>query len=187
MHQFNFPIPITAGDFLNKAEITKTPLRAIEVRLKMKIPKQTKKRMVWRRLDIPFIYIQLISQLVAEDEHAGENDGHEALRRQTYAQQVLDYVGKELRSVKGNAVEGFRSKVLNPILQCYLQGVPDSYAPSICAAISDEEEVTIADATLFYLAWDPVDPTFIPHYRRNLLCIVVRGVPELTSDYVLEE
>ena len=170
-YYFKFPEPITLGDFLNKDKIEKTPKRAIDVGLKMKIKKQSKKKLVWRRLTIPYLYVQLISQLIAEDDHGAEDDGHESLRRRSYAQQVLDFVGKELRSAKGNG-EDFRSKVLTPILQRYLQGVPNSYAPNIRSAISDDEEPTIAQVTQFYLHRDPLDIVYIPHYRRNLLYIV---------------
>jgi hypothetical protein len=124
-----------------------------------------------KRVKIPLVYAQLIGQLVAEDKHGGHNNGHEAVRRQSYARDVLEAVGKELRRIKGDYTL-FRSKVLNPILQRYLRGVPDSYTPSIRAAISGDDEPTIADATKFYLAKDPVDPVYLPHYRRNLLYIV---------------
>jgi hypothetical protein len=122
-----------------------------------------------KEITLPMIYVQLIAQLIAEDEHGEEDEGHEARRRQSYARQVLDKAGVELRYSK---VEGavFRSAVLSPILQRNMKGVPDSYTPSVCNAISGGE-VTIRDATEFYLWRDPVDPTYISHYRRNLLCI----------------
>jgi hypothetical protein len=120
---------------------------------------------------IPVIYVQLIAQLVAEDNHGEHNSGHEAVRRQSYARQVLDHVAKELKGHKGSAA-GFRSKVLNPILQRYLGGIPDCYTPSVRAAIAEDgKEPTIADATKFYLAEDPTDTSHIPRYRRNLLYI----------------
>ena len=63
-------------------------------------------------------------------------------------------------------------------MQRQLQGVPDAYAPSVEAALSggddsedseDEAEVTISDATRFYLDTDPLDPAQIPNYKRNLI------------------
>lgn len=128
--------------------------------------------MVWTKREIPVIYVQLVCQLLLEDLHGETDPSHESLRRQSYARQVLDAAAKDIRQYKGPGAK-FRSKILTPILQRYLRGVPDGYTPSIRAAIAEGEgEPTIADATQFYLAEDPVDPTHIPHYRRNLIHIV---------------
>ena len=67
-----------------------------------------------------------------------------------YARHVLNEFGKELNLFRGKE-EDFRSKV-NPILQCQLHGLSDPYAPPIASQISTSgKEVTIVDATMFYL------------------------------------
>lgn len=119
--------------------------------------------------EIPAGYCRLISQLSAEITHAALHSGHEALRRCSYAMEVLDAFGTELSSVRSMNAD-FRSKVLTPILQRQLRGVPDHYTPGVsCAIASDGKVVTIADATEFYLREDPLDPKWIPSYRRNLI------------------
>jgi hypothetical protein len=118
----------------------------------------------------PPFYVQLIYQPLAEDRHGNDNSGYEALRRQSYARQVLEGAGKEIKGYKGPP-EKFRSVILTPILQRYLKGVPDCYAPSLHAAVAKGDEPTISDATEFYLGVDPVSHIYIPQYRRNLLYI----------------
>ena len=63
--------------------------------------------------------------------------------------------------------------MFTPVLQRQLQGVPDCYAPAIFNAIveGDGEEITILEATKFYLGVDPLNPMWIPSYRRNMLYI----------------
>jgi hypothetical protein len=124
--------------------------------------------------NIPAAYHRLVCQLNAEITHAEKHSGHEALRRCSYAMEVLDTFGEELASLRNPGV-GFRSKVLTPILQRQLRGIPDHYSPSIsCVIASDCETVTIRDATEFYLSVDPTDPQWISVYRRNLI-----SVPEM--------
>jgi hypothetical protein len=95
----------------------------------------------------------------------------------------------ELEPLPEDANPNWRSKVLTPILQRQLQGIPDPYAPAIHTAISNcsrdddddvyedgEDEdandvVTISDATKFYLGTDPLDPSNLPTFRRNLVYI----------------
>jgi len=56
-------------------------------------------------------------------------------------------------------------------------------------ATGPDDEVTIANATSFYLTLDPLDPCLIPSYRRNLIYIresrwallILRGRLELGS------
>jgi hypothetical protein len=130
----------------------------------------------WRSREVPIPYARIIHQLYLESKHADSNQGHEAQRRQSYALRVLDKLGEELDKAAKPGPQ-WRSKVLTPILQRQLQGVPDAYSPaiesSICAVDEDGEEadVTISDATQFYLDTDPVDPSQIPCYRRNMIYI----------------
>ena len=146
-------------------------VRKIRVGARVKSRNKTSTELRWKIVEVPILYVQLIDQFNREDEHGERDKHHESLRRQSYVRQVLDAVGRELkRCGKGGA--SFRSKVLNPILQRYLRGVPDCYTPSVRAAISGDQEPTITDATAFYLSQDPVDPVHIPHYRRNLIYIV---------------
>jgi hypothetical protein len=85
--------------------------------------------------------------------------------------EVLDAFAEELSAVDP-VTPAFRSKVLTPILQRQLCGVPDHYTPCVIGAIaSDGETVTLGDATKFYLQEDPTGPECIPAYRRNLIYI----------------
>jgi len=104
--------------------------------------------------------------------HASEQSSHESLCRQTYAREILDAFSDELKMLKRDNMPpaNFRSWVLTPILQRQLNGVYNGYGPSVCGGIPKEgEELTILDATRFYLQDDPIDPIFIRTYRRNLL------------------
>ena len=116
-------------------------------------------------------YARLVHQFKLEITHANADTGHESLRRQTYAQTILDAFGEELDDYHGFPID-FRSKVFTPVLQRQLRGVSDSYAPSIRTAIAPStSKPTISQVTSFYLGNDPLDPRCIPSYRRNLLYI----------------
>lgn len=144
-----------------------------------KVPRKNVWRPQWKIKQIPFPYARLIHQLQLEDEHGNSNQGHEAQRRQSYAQRVLDKLGEELENT--NPEPHWRSKVLTPIMQRQLQGICDAYAPSVESAVyagepldsddEDEEKITIANATEFYLDRDPLNPAEIPNYRRNMIYI----------------
>ena len=110
-------------------------------------------------------YTHIIHQLMLEDEHGQVNTGHEALRHCTYTQMVLDHLGKELDFYRGPLVR-FCSKVLTPILQRQLKGVPNVYAPSIWRAIALQNDMpTISQVTKFYLGNNPLSPGCIPSVR----------------------
>jgi hypothetical protein len=126
------------------------------------------KRFHDRRIPIP--YCRLLHQLISEDVHGNTDQGHESLRRQSYARGMVNAFGKELEDFKGNK-EDFRSKVFTPVLQRQLRGIPDSYALAIRAYLSDDDDITIADATKLYLHMDPLHPRCFPSYRRNLVYI----------------
>lgn len=120
---------------------------------------------------IPAPYDRILAQLIAEDQHGDIDESHEALRRQSYAQQVLDKFVQEFESYTGQPID-FRSKVLTPILQRHLIGVTDVYLPALNSAIGeDSNRPTIGEATSFYLSVDPTDPTLIPSYRLNIVFI----------------
>jgi len=123
-----------------------------------------------------------------EVAHGGHNPAHEAQRRAVYADQVTDQLGDEIYQRvdlcrPGPAASNWRSKVLTPILQRQIAGVPDGYLPALHAGVLDPEEdksdlsqdenssrnMTIAEATTFYLNTDPADPAVIPEYRRNII------------------
>jgi hypothetical protein len=170
-------------------------VRSVVISFPQKIPNKDATYQRKREIKIPLLYVQLIDQLQKEVHHSEHNNGHEALRRGSYAMEILQHLGKELKLYNG-AEEDFRSKVLNPILQRYLRGIPDAYTPAVEAAIgqasADALEVvktendtddseddpennpnkpTILGATVFYLSVDPVDTKNIPLYRRNLIYI----------------
>jgi len=128
---------------------------------------------VERSKDIPAAYHRLVCQLVAEIAHAGELSSHEAMRRSSYALEVLDAFAVELSSTR-SLTPDFRSKVLTPILQRQLQGLHDGYSPSVSDGIavwadSETGVVTIRDVTQFYLQEDPTLPERIPEYRRTMI------------------
>lgn len=128
-------------------------------------------RVVGRSIDIPAAYHRLVCQLTAEIAHASSYFGHEALRRCSYAMEVLDAFGTELTSSRSLTAD-FRSKILTPILQRQLRGASDCYFPPMSYIVSsDGATVTIGDATRYYLAEDPTHPKWIPSYRRNLIYI----------------
>jgi len=116
-------------------------------------------------------YAGVIDQFVAESLHAESDHGHEAVRRQSYAMEMLDMVAEELTTFNG-APASFRSKVLTPVLQRHLTGVPDSYGPTVRFAMQAKgTDPTIEEVTTFYLNIDPVEPRWIQSYRRNALYI----------------
>ena len=121
---------------------------------------------------IPAAYHRIVCQLVAKDMHADGQGSHESLRRQTYAREILDGFGDELKELKHSNLPpaDFRSWVLTPILQRQLNGIYNGYGPSVHVGIARKgKELSILDVTRFYLQDDPTDPIFIQTYRRNLL------------------
>ena len=127
--------------------------------------------MQWQKKKVHVLYAQLACQFEAENEHGSHDTGHESLRRQSYARHMIGEFAKELKAYQEDPVD-FRSRILTPVLQRYLTGIPDSYTPLVRSAIAGGAgEPTITDATGFYLARDPLDPKYIPFYRRNLLYI----------------
>jgi len=84
---------------------------------------------------------------------------------------VLDMFAEEIRSSNIN-LETFHSKVLTPILIHQLRGIHDASSQTVRAMVSHSRQVvTIQDTTLFYLALDPADPSYIPIYHQQLLNI----------------
>jgi len=127
---------------------------------------------VQRSFSIPAAYVRIIDQLTKESVHGKHNASHEALRRATYAEETLDALGKELFRHDTVCGPGFRSIVLNPILQRQMRGVPSHYTPLVRRAIAGgDRPVTIDRATRFYLEVDPIDPESIPSFRRNAVYI----------------
>ena len=134
-----------------------------------KITNKQAYRWIMLKKKIPLPYARLTQQFLLEVAHGKVNSSHEAQRRYTYAQLMLDLFGYELDLFCGPADE-FRSKVYTPVLQRQLKGVHDAYAPSIKRAIAQsDEDPTIAQVTRFYLGNDPLDPRCIPCYRRNII------------------
>lgn len=132
-----------------------------------------KREYKWRLLPkkIHVVYARLVSQFIKEAAIVAVHNGHEVLRRQTYAEKMLDKFGRELDAFEGTE-ESFRSKVFNPVLQRQLRGVADCYAPAIRVVIAGGSGLpTIADVTKFYLGVDPLHPRCIRSYRRNLLYV----------------
>ena len=144
---------------------------------------QANHKSTYRSRYLPWAYVRLIHQFSCEVIHGQHNQAHEAQRRASYAQGVLNHLGLELEKESqlespGVYASAWRSKTLTPILQRNLQGIPDSYAPSVHAGVldpnedaNDEEsedldrEMTISNATRFYLSQDPTIHTEL--YLRN--------------------
>ena len=165
-YAFSFVLPLASFMAWEAGELI-----AISFGKKVKRPKKSNSTVRWWTRQIPIPYTRLIDQFRYEDSHGLYDTGHEARHCMAYARRVLKEFGAELDRYKGNA-EGFRSAVLTPILQRQLRGLPDSYSPVIAIYMcSDLHDVTIADATEFYLSIDPLDPACIPSYRRNLIYI----------------
>lgn len=148
-------------------------LREIEVGTsnKFKLRGKTRSELTHDTKEVPAPYDRIVAQLLAEDEHGHFDKGHEALRRQTFAQRVLDDFWKEIKSYEGPPA-AFRSKVLTPILQRQLWGIEENQSMCVRNGVSNGFGTpTIADATEFYLGADPTDPSFITSYRRNMIYI----------------
>lgn len=145
-----------------------------------------RRKVVYKNRFIPSAYTRVIHQLSTEVLHGDRNRAHEAQRRASYAQRVLNALGEELDSheldshsdleVDGPEAASWRSIVLTPILQRHLHGIPDSYAPAIYRAllppgpgINPDRILTISDVTRFYLGRDPTDASLAPIYFRNLV------------------
>jgi hypothetical protein len=145
-------------------------LRTVRVGTSRKKRNKSSRKIVWKDYQIPAPYDRIVAQFILEDEHAELHRGHEAVRRQSYVNEVLDMFAEEIIGYDGLDA-AFRSKVLTPILQRHLWGVHDAYGPSVRGAIlnGDEGKVTIGMATQFYLSDDPTDPMLIPTYRRNII------------------
>ena len=123
-------------------------------------------------MQVPAPYDCLISQLWSEYLLGLQDESHEILRRQAYAVKVLNLFAEELLGFQQSPVT-FRSRVLNPILQRYIEGVADNYLSCVESALTRGEprKATFADAVRFYLSEDPVDTRWIPSLRRNLVYI----------------
>lgn len=165
------------SDWVAKGQTAEGQFRALLQNQVLPIPSNDSQSTNQYHRYIPIIYAQLIDQFRMEAEHANYNQGHEALRRGSYVLQVLIAVAEELIDAKGittccPAASAWRSKVLNPILQRQLAGVPDAFLPTLTDAVREEPaqtEMSIKEATIFYLSIDPTDPTNIPDYRDNLI------------------
>ena len=121
--------------------------------------------------NIPAAYHRLVCQLTAEIAHAPKQSDHKAIRRCIYATEVLDAFAMELYSVHSPTPD-FWLKVLTPILQRQLRGLPDFYYPPIVTAIApNKKTVTLSDATTWYLQEDPTLPEWILSYRWTLIYI----------------
>jgi hypothetical protein len=167
--KYKFECTITPETFL-QWELGE--LRDVQVGRKKKKSRNGRSAFVWADHKIPAPYDRIVSQLITEAEHATRHHGHEAVRRQSYALEVLDAFGDEITSYDGPQA-AFRSRTLTPILQRHLWGVSDEYGPCVRGAVLDdaEGEPTITMATQFYLSEDPTDPGLIPTYRRNIIYI----------------
>jgi len=117
-------------------------------------------------------YVHLVYQFTLEAAHSMANNGHEAVHHMNYMQHILEVFGRELEGYRGTK-ENFCLKICTPVLQCRLHGPPDNYTPPCCTHISssNNEVVTLADATTFYLKIDPLSLCCIPSHCWNLLYI----------------
>jgi hypothetical protein len=150
---------------------TTDTLRPFKIGSRQRRHKDGLSKVLYQEKQIPAPYDRVLSQLIAEDTHGDTDRSHEAIRRQTYARQVLDAFVTEFKAYKGPAIR-FRSTILTPILQRQLVGVPDAYLPAISKVVGDgTDNPTIGQATKFYCGIDPTDPALIPSYRFNMVFI----------------
>ena len=119
--------------------------------------------------NIPIAYLWIIDQLHKESEHAHHNGGHEAQCCADCTKRTLDAFGNKVYNLQEDGM-AFWSKVLNLILQRQAAGVPTHYTPAVASAIG-VEPLNICDITSFYLSLDPINPSMIPLYWRNLVYI----------------
>jgi hypothetical protein len=168
-------------------------LREVQLGRPRRLPNSKELTTAFTTFEVPAPYDRIVSQLIAEDMFVDTYYSHESHRRRTYARRTLDAFGQELVEFKktGDPVVGFRSKVLTPILQRQVEGVLDTYTPTVCTALNaTKTQPSIQDATQFYLRYDPVDPVFIRSYRRNLLYLpeprwhlgLVMGVASISKE-----
>jgi len=122
----------------------------------------------WSKRMVPLPYARLVFQFQCEVAHGLRDRGHEAVRRSGYAQCMLEAFGEELKSFKGPPKD-FRSGAFTPVLQRQARGMPDNSAAPLKAvmAAGPDEDVSISNATFFYLGFDPLDPRFIPSYTGD--------------------
>ena len=132
---------------------------------------QPEERVVYVDTKVPAPYDRIIAQLLSEDEHAEEDHGHEAVRRQSYVRRVLNSFWEEIVSYEGGPAV-FRSKILTPLLQRQIAGVEENYSPSVMESVSGSKDPpTIQQATMFYLRHDPCNPRWIQNIRRTMVHI----------------
>jgi len=83
---------------------TQAELRCIKIGTATKRRNKKKLKITYQSKHIPAPYDCIICQLIAEDEHGNIHTSHEAIRRQSYARQVLDKFVEELKAYKGLAI-----------------------------------------------------------------------------------
>jgi len=143
----------------------------VSIGTKKKLPGKKKWRILFTDKRIPVLYARILHQFCLEAAHGEEDACHEAVRRMAYAQRMLEAFGRELEGYVGEGKD-FRSKVFTPVLARQLLGLPDNFAPPLHRYMASHSgEVTIEDATAFYLGLDLLNPVCIPTYRRNLIYI----------------
>ena len=134
-------------------------------KIKVKVKPRKGSKLVSQVKRVPTPYDRIIAQLLSEVQHAKNNDAHEALHQQTYAEEVLDNFYDEIIRYVG-APTVFHSKVLTPILQQQLLGVVEDYAAVVEAAVRyTEETLTIKAATEFYLQFNPTTGYITPFFQ----------------------
>jgi hypothetical protein len=118
---------------------------------------------------LPFGYLRVLLGFIREIEFMTTDQlkSHNCLFRATYLMKVIDQFVLELPRISSAAPERFRSRVLNPILQRQLAGLPDHEPKSI----RDHVGRTHKDSAKFYLVNDALDPRFRMELLRNLLYI----------------
>ena len=128
-----------------------------------------------RTFVIPKGYERVLGGLRADVKRAAKDNSGITLFRASYAQAVLDQFAAELRSTKKPSDElgkGWRSIVLNPLLQRQLHGYPDNEAPMLGKHFEGLEGADLETAVnAFYLSRDPLAPEEQPALRRGILYI----------------
>ena len=161
---------------------------------RIKVLNRTGIRIKKKEMEIPAAYVRLIDMFNKLEEHGLFDHSHEGQRRSSYAERMIEELGKELWSTSVVGKE-FRSKVLNPVMQRHKLGIPADYTPTVERAVSRGRQPTIRDATRLYLEHDPVDPAAIHSYRRNVIYIpearwhlgIMLGVIKIDNEEVFHD
>lgn len=121
-----------------------------------------------KKYDVHPGYRRFLLGFLREIDFAGKDGlkSHNALFREIYLLKILDLFAIELENRPPTLFRRFRSRVLNPLLQRQLQGIPDHEAEMARMVIP-----TPVAAAEFYLKLDPILHLCERMWQRGILYI----------------